>query len=86
MIDWLTVFNCTRFLKIITKSKFYFILFELIKFYSILRDEPVEVSGEKFYQVDEEYFTSTKKDASKDKEEPFSLLKLLNRGRWSFNA
>ncbi|KAI5694401.1 hypothetical protein M8J75_016235 [Diaphorina citri] len=44
-----------------------------------LRDEPVEVSGEKFYQVDEEYFTSTKKDASKDKEEPFSLLKLLNR-------
>ncbi|KAI5714045.1 hypothetical protein M8J76_010156 [Diaphorina citri] len=42
-------------------------------------DEPVEVSGEKFYQVDEEYFTSTKKDASKDKEEPFSLLKLLNR-------
>ncbi|KAL1450251.1 hypothetical protein WDU94_002689 [Cyamophila willieti] len=42
------------------------------------RDNPVEVSEEKFYQVDEEYFTSNQQK-EKAEEEPFSLLRMLNR-------
>uniref|UniRef100_A0A8D8PZD5 Nucleolar protein 8 n=1 Tax=Cacopsylla melanoneura TaxID=428564 RepID=A0A8D8PZD5_9HEMI len=44
------------------------------------RDEPVEVSEEKFYRVDEAYFKSNKQT---EEEEPFSLLRMLNRDNLS---